>query len=247
MTSTPTAPPALPVWRQPEFAQGVRDMLPSSAGLAAWGLVTGVALIQGGMGWPLALAMSLFVFAGTAQLTTAPLIAAGAPLWVVWATALCVNLRFVIFSLNWRPYFVHLNWAQRLRAAYFTTDVNYVVFMQRYPRPEPGSAPMAYFWGGCITNWAAWHIASLAGMVVAGNLPASWGVGFAGTLTLVALSSFLLKGAGTWASTIVAGAASVAAYALPLKLHIVVAIAAAVAAGMLVDHSRAALNRQESP
>jgi hypothetical protein len=36
---------------------------------------------------------------------------------------------------------------------------------------------------------------------------------------------------------LVAGCAAVAAYALPLKLNIVVAIAAAVAIGLLMDHS----------
>ena len=35
----------------------------------------------------------------------------------------------------------------------------------------------------------------------------------------------------------VAGGAAVAAYALPLKLNILVAIAAAVAIGLLIDHT----------
>jgi hypothetical protein len=49
--------------------------------------------------------MSLLVFAGSAQLAVLPLLAGGAPVWVLWATALCVNLRFVIFSAGWRRYF----------------------------------------------------------------------------------------------------------------------------------------------
>ena len=35
--------------------------------------------------------------------------AQGAPLWVIWATAFCVNLRFIIFSAGWRPYFAPLS------------------------------------------------------------------------------------------------------------------------------------------
>ena len=64
--------------------------------------------------------MSLLVFAGSAQLAVLPLMASGAPIWVVWATALCVNLRFVIFSAQWRPYLVVYPLWQRLRLAYFT-------------------------------------------------------------------------------------------------------------------------------
>ena len=42
--------------------------------------------------------MSFIVFGATAQLGTLPLIAIGAPWWLILATALVVNLRFVIFS-----------------------------------------------------------------------------------------------------------------------------------------------------
>jgi predicted branched-subunit amino acid permease len=47
--------------------------------------------------------MSLLVFAGSAQLAVIPLLAAGAPVWLIWATAACVNLRFLILSAQWRP------------------------------------------------------------------------------------------------------------------------------------------------
>jgi predicted branched-subunit amino acid permease len=61
--------------------------------------------------------MSLLVFAGSAQLAmrARPLLAdrQGAPLWVIWATAACVNLRFVILSAQWRPYFGVLPRGQR--------------------------------------------------------------------------------------------------------------------------------------
>src|SRR5690606_31411976 len=35
--------------RQPAFMQGVRDMLGTMPGIAAWGLVTGVAMVKSGM------------------------------------------------------------------------------------------------------------------------------------------------------------------------------------------------------
>jgi hypothetical protein len=90
--------------RQPAF-WGVRDMLGTMPGIAAWGLVTGVAMVKSGMSLPLALLMTLTVYAGSAQLAVLPLMAVGAPLWVVWFTAFCVNLRFVILSSMWRSFF----------------------------------------------------------------------------------------------------------------------------------------------
>ena len=78
---------------------------------------------------------------------------------------------------------------------------------------------------------------SLTGILLADAVPLHWGIGFAGTLALLALALSLLAGKATGVAGLVAGCAAVAAYALPLKLNIVVAIAAAVAIGLLMDHS----------
>jgi predicted branched-subunit amino acid permease len=229
-----TAPP--PVWRHPEFARGAREMLGTAIGIGAWGLITGVAMGRSGLPLPLVAFMSLVVFAGSAQLAVLPLMAGGAPVWVVWATALCVNLRFVIFSAQWRPYFMAYPLGQRLRLAYFTADLNYVLFMRRFPEPRPSPEQLPYFWGGVVLNWLAWQVPSMIGIFLAYNVPLHWGIGFAGTLTLMGLALSLLDGRATAVAGLVAGCAAVAAYALPYKLNIVVAIAAAVAMGLLIDH-----------
>jgi predicted branched-subunit amino acid permease len=225
-----------PPWRHEDFRRGAREMLPIALGLGAWGLVTGVAMVKSGLGVALSLLMGFTVFAGSAQLAALPLIAADAPIWVVWATAACVNLRFVIFSASWRPYFGHLPRRRRVLMGYFFADLNYVLFTRRYPdgRAEPGQEP--YFWGGVAVNWVIWQFFSTAGVLLAHAIPTAWGLGFAGTLALIALTGSLLTDRATWVAAGVAGAAAVAAYALPLKLNIVVAIAAAVAAGLVMDH-----------
>ena len=46
----------------------------------AWGLVTGVAMVHAGLSVPLALLMILTVYAGSAQLASLPLLAAGTPM-----------------------------------------------------------------------------------------------------------------------------------------------------------------------
>ena len=117
--------------RHPQFRTGAQEMSGVSLGIGAWGLVTGVAMVKSGLSVPLALFMSLVVFAGSAQLAAVPLMAVGAPMWVIWATALCVNLRFVIFSAQWRPFFKRFPLRQRLLLGYFTADLNYVLFMKR--------------------------------------------------------------------------------------------------------------------
>ncbi len=211
-------------------------MLGITLGISAWGLVTGVAMVKSGLGVGLSLLMSLVVFAGSSQLASLPLIASGAPLWVLWATSFCVNLRFVIFSAQWRLFFEPLPRVQRLLIGYFAADLNYVAFLKRFPdmKPDPVNQ-VPYFWGGVATNWFAWQVPAIAGIFLADRIPTHWGLGFAGVLALLGLSYSLLKDRNSWVSGAVAGCAAVAAYALPLRLNILVAIAAAVAVGLLME------------
>jgi predicted branched-subunit amino acid permease len=212
-------------------------MLGTAIGIAAWGLITGVAMGKSGLPLVVVVLMSLLVFAGSAQLAVLPLMSSGAPLWVVWATALCVNLRFMIFSAMWRPYFVGYTLPHRLRLAYLTADLNYVMFMRRFPEPKPAPEQLPYFWGGIVANWVAWQLPSLVGIFAADAVPVHWGMGFAGTLALLGVGLSLLTDRATAVAGGVAACAAVAAFALPFKLNIVVAIAAAVALGLLIDHS----------
>nr|WP_052310955.1 AzlC family ABC transporter permease [Rubrivivax gelatinosus] len=225
-------------WRHPEFRRGAREMAGILPGIGAWGLITGVAMIKAGLSVPAAVAMTLFVYAGSAQLAALPLITAGAPLWVIWATAFCVNLRFVIFSAQWRPYFAVYPRAERTRMAFFSGDLNYILFMRRFPDPVPAPEQKPYFWGGAVSNWFAWQIPSMLGIAMADVIPTSWGIGFAGTLALIGLACSLLGSRSSLVAAAVAGCAAVAAYALPLRLNIVVAIAAAVAIGLLMERTR---------
>lgn len=226
-----------PIWRHPEFARGLRDMVGASLGIAAWGLVTGVAMAKSGLPMPLCLLMSVLVFAGSAQLASLPLLVSGAPVWTVWAIALCVNLRFVIFSAQWRPYFSHLPRWHRMLRGYFTADLNYVTFMARFPEPRFAPEQTPYFWGGVATNYPAWHIPSLLGLLLADRIPTEWGFGFAGVLALMGVMYSLLNDRASWIAAGVASAAAVATLALPLKLNMVVAIAAAIAVGLLMNHT----------
>ena len=221
--------------QHPSFRLAAADMAGTSLGIAAWGLVTGVAMVKTGMSVGMALFMSLMVYAGSAQLAVLPLMAVGAPLWVVWLTACCVNLRFVIFSSMWRCYFAHLPLRQRLAIGYFSGDVIYVAFLKRFPQPVPEPNQVPYFWGAATTNWLAWQVPSIAGILLANAVPLSWGLGFAGVLALLGVLLSLLFDRATWLATGVACTAAIAAFALPLKLNILVAIAAAVAAGLLME------------
>ena len=239
--------PAL--YKHPEFKVGMLELGSAAPGIAAWGLMTGVAMIKSGMSLTEALLMGLFVFAGSVQLAAIPLIAAGAPMWVILATGFCVNLRFVIFSAHLRPYMMHQPLWRRLVSGYFSVDMTYAMFMQRFTQPSADPAVQraqeAWLAGNCAVMWVSWVGATLLGIAMANLIPLSWGLGFAGVLALVGIMCSLAATRLRAVSAGIAGAAAVAAFALPLKLNILVAIAAAVAICLMLERPRRTLNQTD--
>lgn len=233
------------VVRSPHYRLGAVDMVGLALGIAAWGLVTGVAMVKTGMTVTMAVIMTLTVFAGSAQLAVLPLMATGAPLWVIWLTATCVNLRFVIFSSLWRDYFGHLPRWHRILIGYLSGDVIFVGFLKRFPTPERKPEQLPYFWGAASVLWLAWQVASIAGIILADAVPLTWGLGFAGVLALLGILLAMLVDRASWLATITGCTAAVAAYALPLKLNILLAVAVAVTVGLATESLERARKRTQ--
>jgi predicted branched-subunit amino acid permease len=227
-------------FRHPAFRAGAPDQAPQAAGINAWGQKNRVAQVKYGMSVFEALAMTFLVYAGSSQLAAIPLIVAGAPIWVILATGFCVNLRFVVFSLHLRPYLMHLPRWRRLVNGYLTADLTYALFTRQFP--APGETPQqrreqeAYLAGNYGVTWCSWMGTSVVGIALADLIPSEWGLGFAGVLCLIGILCSLASTPARLMAAVVAGAAAVAAYAFPLKLNIVVAIAAAVLAGLWLEH-----------
>jgi predicted branched-subunit amino acid permease len=229
------------------FREGVRAMMPMALAITVWGVVTGVAMVNQGMSVPLGLLMTFTVFAGSAQLAVLPLLAAGAPLPVVWATALVVNLRFVIFAASSRRSFVDLTMRQRILAGYLNGDLGFALFSQRFAGDPDRGSPVqwGYFYGGAVVNWVAWQVASVVGIVLGGFAPEEWGLELAAYLALTAVLVPMSVKFPAFAGVVVAVVISVVAVDLPMRLGLLVAVIGGVTVAMLAEHlhGRAALGR----
>lgn len=151
-----------PAWRG-ELGRGVRASAPAAPGIVAWGLVTGVAMVKSGLAVPWAIAISLLVYAGSAQLAALPLIAAGQPFWIVALAGFVTNLRFVIYSASLRRWFEAYSKRRRLALGYFTGDFTFAMFMDRVRREGEFAHRDAWFLGACGTNWLVWQVSSIVG------------------------------------------------------------------------------------
>lgn len=238
--------PSTPAERA-QFRAGFRDLLPASPGTFAWGLVTGIAMVKSGLTLAQSVGMTLLVFAGSAQLASLPLIASAAPAWVIVLTALVVNLRFVIYSVALRHEFRTYSLARRLLLGYLMGDIGFVIYMNKVRREGRFEHRDWYFLGGSACNWIAWQSASLLGIFGAAFVPPEWGLSLAGTLALLALLIPLVNGRAAWLGVSVAAVVSIVGAAWPLKLGLVAAVTAGIAAAMLSERKPPRVETRPAP
>jgi len=231
-------PAALAQARRAAFVNGVHAYTPAAIATGAWALVTGVATVRMGLNLGQSLAMSAFVYAGSAQLASLPLIAAGAPIWLILLTATIVNLRFVIFSAGLQPYFRHLRLPQRLLLGYLTSDVGYLLVIRRWssgPHEADRTEQIWFFLGLSVANWLTWQSMSVVGILMADRIPPAWGMDFIGVLALITLVVPGLTDVPAVVGVLVACVVAVLANALPLKLSVLAAVLAGVAAAIATE------------
>jgi predicted branched-subunit amino acid permease len=219
------------------WKEGFRTGLPTLFGITAWGLVVGIAMVKAGLTVPQCLGMTLLVFAGSAQLASLPLIVANAPVWVIFATALVVNLRFVIFSVLLAPHFAHLPWKQRFVLGFVSGDMTVALFLQRFPSEEPAPGKLSYLKGLMIPNWIAWQGGSIAGILLGSAVPPQWGLGFAGTLAIICITVPLVASKAALCGVLVAGTVAVLAASLPYKLGLLAAVLVGMLTAMAVEET----------
>lgn len=219
------------------FRDGLRDTAPTLFGMGAWAVVVGIAMVKTGLTVPQALAMSVLVYAGSAQLAALPLMAAGAPIWVIFLTATVVNLRFVIFSALLAPHFAHLPKLQRSLLGFVSGDLTVAFFQQRYPSEEPAPGKLGYLKGLVYPSWLGWQAGAILGIFVGSAIPASWELGFAGTLAIICIMVPLTLNRAAAAGVGVACVVSLAAHDMPYKLGLLAAVVAGMVCAMAVEET----------
>lgn len=216
-------------------AAGFRAFLPQSIGLIPWGMVTGVAMVGSGLTPVQAMGMNVIVFSGTAQLGTLPLIAAGAPLWLIVATALALNLRFVIFSAGIAGNFQHLRAPARWGIGYLLVDGVFAICLEPMLRNENPQWRLGHYLAPSLWAWALWQLSGLTGILFADAAPQTWSLEFMATIALLVL---LLPMAGTRPMLVAAltgGAVAIALHGLPLRFGLLTGMVAGILAGFAAE------------
>lgn len=221
------------------FIAGVRAMAPLLLGVIPFGLITGVAAVTAGIPPVQAIAMSMIVFAGAAQLAAIDLIGQTSPITVVILTAVVINVRHVMYSASIAPYFDRFTDGWKWLCAYALTDQTYAVALTEFQSNEHTPRTRRWFYlGAAVTIWGAYQTSTAVGVLVGARIPPTLSLGFAVPLTFIALLFTALDDQPTWVAAVAAGVLSLLGGVLPLDLGLVVATLGGVLVGVAFEFRR---------
>ncbi|WP_265109049.1 AzlC family ABC transporter permease [Halosolutus halophilus] len=215
-----------------DLRSGVLDALPLQLGIVPFALVTGIAAADVGMTPAQAVGMSAIVFAGASQLAAIELLGANAPLAVVVATAVVINLRMLMYSASIAPHFRTYRRRTRAYLAYLLTDQAYAMSIAEYADDRDRDR-RSYYLGVAASIWLVWIVGTALGVVVGAGVPESWGLSFAVPLVFLALLVPAMKDRPRTVAAIAGGAVAIVAADVPFNLGLLVGALAGIAAGLL--------------
>ena len=193
-----------------EFIAGFKATIPLEVGAIPFGIIFGALSVTSGLSPGAAMAMSLFVFAGSSQFIASGLVASGTGIGIIILTTFIVNLRHALYSTTLAPHMKHLSQKWVLPLGFWLTDESFVV---------------------------NWQLCTLIGIVAGQAIPdpLSWGLDFAMVVTFLGMVIPMVKNRAMLAAVIVAATVAVVGNGLPYQMGLILAALSGVAVGMILE------------
>lgn len=217
-----------------EMLDGARATLPLIIGAIPFGIIFGTLAGPSGLSPLGALAMSVFVYAGSAQFIALGLLAAGAAVPVIIATTFVVNLRHILYAANLVPKVGHLPHRWRIMMAFGLTDETFAAVSNRFLLQENTDYAHWFYLGSMLAMYGNWVLCTGLGIALGELFPdmTDWGLDFAMSVTFIGMVIPYLKSKPMWGAVIVSGAIAMATIAMPHKLGLMVAALCGIATGL---------------
>jgi 4-azaleucine resistance transporter AzlC len=214
----------------------VKATAPVLLALVPFALAFGTMAAGGGLSALEALAMSVFVFAGAAQLAMVPLISAGASVAVIVLTVLVINLRMTLYSASLAPHFRLLPAGWKGLLSYLLTDQAYAATITRFDEGRTEEPDKRwYYLGAAVAVWVTWQPAAMLGVFLGSRASEGWSLDFVLPLTFIALVLPAIKDRMTATAAISAGGTAVFVATMPLNLGLITAALAGVLGSLVAE------------
>ncbi|MEB4615334.1 AzlC family ABC transporter permease [Leucobacter sp. M11] len=166
MSDSPSARDGEAAPRRARIGAGLADSLGVGLGIFPLGIALGVLVVQAGLPWWVAPALSIAIFAGSVELLLVGLLAAATPLLTIAVTVLAVNLRHVFYAFSFPLSRVRPG-LPRAYSVYALIDEAYAT----YALMPPQQLSSARIVTGQLAMQAYWVLGGLLGVALASALP----------------------------------------------------------------------------
>lgn len=216
---------------------GCRAIIPLVIGAVPFGIIFGTLAASNGLSFGAALAMSIFVFAGSSQFIALGLLGAGTALPLILLTTAVVNLRHLLYAVSLVPYVHALPQVWKVPLGFWLTDEAFAVAIARYNQPDASPYKHWYHLGAALFMYVNWLFCTWVGLTVGQFIPnaAHWGLDFAMSVTFIGMIIPYLVNRPMVIAVLVAAVVALLAHGLPHQLGLMVATLAGMLAGVWVE------------
>ena len=159
------APPPARATLRTQIKLGLTDSLGVGLGIFPLGFALGVLVIQAGLPWWLAPALSIGIFAGSVELLLVSMLAAATPLITIAVTVFAVNFRHVFYALSF-PLSRVRRGLPRAYSVYALIDEAYATYVLM----PPAKLTSARIVSGQLVMQVYWVLGGLCGVALTGAL-----------------------------------------------------------------------------
>ena len=218
------------------FRQGVVQGLPFILVIVPFGMLFGVVGTEAGLNLAEVMGFTMLVVAGASQFTAVSLMVDNAPIVLILAASLTVNLRMAMYSASLVPHLGTAPLWQRALVAYLQVDQVYAAATARFEaRDEPVSQRILFALGVAAPIVPLWFASTWLGAVVGASVPPAFALDFAIPITFLALVGPMLRTVAHMAAAVVSAVVALSTTWMPTGTGVLVAAACACVTGALVE------------
>lgn len=219
---------------------GAIDTFPLVLAAMPFGILYGALAQAYGLSLWTSMAMSIFVFAGSAQFVAVNLLFASAPVVVVVIATFFVNLRHLMYSANLVEHVKHLPAPLRAIMAFWLTDETFAIVANKTSGRYDSSSIHWYYLGSALFMYISWNFFSFVGYQLGTQIanPQAWGLDIAMVVAFIGIVVPFLKTSPMWVCAISAFVLSLISKNWPYQSGLIFSMLLAIAVAMLVARLR---------
>ena len=178
---------------------------PLAPGAFLYGIVFGVLASERQLSAMQALAMSVFVYSGSAQLAALQVWSSSAAVLPLLATVLMMNARYVLYGAAIQPWLSQARPGQSAASLYLLGDGSWAMAMREY---HAGYRDAGFILGSGLACFFPWVLGTVGGHLLAHSVPdpARWGLDFMLVAFSAAIGLALWRGRSDLAPVLAAAA-----------------------------------------